>query len=73
MKVDLSVVCLQDVAKHECEDVKGGVWLESDQATLRRKTSEARTDKHRNVMRKLVVEGGWVQKRFYDIAWPDEK
>ena len=73
MKVDLSVVCLQDVAKHECEDVKRGAWLEPHQAKLRRKTSEARTDKHRNVTRKLVVEGGWVQKRFCDIGWSDEK
>ena len=40
---------------------------------LRRKTKEAWTDKHRNVTRKLVVEGGWVQKRLYDIGWSDEK
>ena len=25
------------------------------------------------VMRKLVVEGGLVQKRLYDIGWSDEK
>ena len=39
---------------------------------LRRKTKKW-TDEHRNVMRKLVVEGGWVQKRFFDIGWSDEK
>ena len=66
VKVDLRVVCPQDVAKHECEDVKEGVWMEPSQAVLRRRTKEARTDKHRNVTRKLVVEGGWVQKSFYD-------
>ena len=38
-----------------------------------RKTSETWTDKHRNAMRKLAVEGGWVQKRLYDIGWSDEK
>ena len=27
----------------------------------------------RNVMRKFVVEGGWVQKRVFDIGWSDEK
>ena len=44
-------------AKHECEELKEGVWLEPIQAMLRRKTNEAWTDKHRIVMRKLVVEG----------------
>ena len=24
-------------------------------------------------MRKLVVEGGWVQKRMCDVGWSDEK
>ena len=72
VKVDLRVVCPQDVAKHECEDVKEGVWMEPDQALLRRKTKAARTDKHRNVTRTLVVEAGWVQKSFYDIGWSDE-
>ena len=36
-------------------------------ALLRRKTNETQTDKT------LVVEGGWVQKRFYYIGWPDKK
>ena len=40
---------------------------------LRRKTSEAWTDKHRHVMRKLEVEGCWVQKRLYEIGWSDEE
>ena len=30
------------------------------------------TEKHRNVARKLVLEGGWVQKKLYDIGWSDE-
>ena len=25
-----------------------------------------------NVMRKLVVEGGWVRKRLHDVVWSDE-
>ena len=40
---------------------------------LTRKTHEAWTEKHPHMTRKLVVEGGWVQKRLYDIGWPDEK
>ena len=40
---------------------------------LQRKTYEDWTDKHRNVMRNLVVEGVWVQKRLYDIGWSNEK
>ena len=79
MKVDMRVVCPQDVqmmllkqarmiywkrwaAKHECEELEEGVWLEPIQAVLRRQTNEVWTEKHRHVTRKLVVEGGRVQK-----------
>ena len=34
---------------------------------------KARFDKHLHLTRKLVVEGGLVQKRLYDIGWSDEK
>ena len=47
-------------AKNECEKLMERVWLDPIQAMLRRTTSEAWTEKHRNVTRKLVVEGGWV-------------
>ena len=40
---------------------------------LRRKTNELWTDNHRNVVEKLVVEEGWVQKRLYDIRWSNEE
>ena len=50
-------------AKLECEELTEGVWLEPIQAMLRRKTNEALADEHRHVMRMLVAEGGWVQKR----------
>ena len=59
--------------KHECEELSKGVWLDPIGALLRRKNDGTWTDKHRNVMRKLVVEGGWVQNRLYDIGWSDEK
>ena len=51
----------EGAAKHECGELKEGVWLEPIQALLRRKTNDAWTDKYLNVTRKLVVEGGWVQ------------
>ena len=60
-------------ANHECEELKGGVWQEPIQVMLRKKTNEAWMDKHRNVTRKLVVEGGWVQRRWHDTGWSDEK
>ena len=81
----MRLVCPQDVKKmllkqagiywkkwaatHECVELKEGVWLEPIQASLRRNTNEAWTDKHRNVLRNLVVEGGWV----CHVGWSDEK
>ena len=35
--------------------------------------NESWTNKHGSVTRKFVVEGGWVQKRMYDVGWSDEK
>ena len=39
---------------------------------LRKKTKEDWTEKRRNVARKLVLEGGWVQKKLFDFGWSDE-
>ena len=67
--LDMGVVCPQDVkkwaAKHDCEELKGRV-------VLRRKANELWTDQERKVMRKLVVQGGWMQKRLCDTGWLDE-
>ena len=38
-------------------------WLQPAMTQLRRKTKEEWTDKHRNVARKLVLEGGRVPRR----------
>ena len=59
-------------AKHEYEELKEGIWLEPALALLRKKTKEDWSEKHRNVARKLVLEGGWVQKKPFDIGWSDE-
>ena len=47
------------------------MWLQPILAVLRRTTNEPLTDKHRNVMRELVVEG-WAQRRPCDIRWSDD-
>ena len=76
------MVCPQDVEKDAVEasqdglleDMsKGGVWLERIPAMRRWKTSDLWTEKHLNVVRRMVVEGGRVWQRMYDTGWPDEK
>ena len=62
-------------AKHEHQELKEGVWLEPALALLRknaRKRRKVGLKKHRNAARKLVLEGGWVQKRLFDIGRSDE-
>ena len=66
-------VLLEDIAKHECEELKEGVWLEPIQAMLRRTTSDLWTVMHHNEMCKLVIEGRLVQKGMCDIGRPDEQ
>ena len=55
-------------AKRESEEMKEGAWLEPIQAVLQRKSTEPWTDKHRKVTRKLVAEGGWLQKRLHPFS-----
>ena len=59
-------------AKHEYEELKEGIRLEPALALLRKKTKGDWTDRHRNVARKLLLEGGWVRKKLFDIGWSDE-
>ena len=59
-------------AKHEYEELEEGIWLEPALALLRKKTKDDWTEKHRNVARKVFLEGGWVQKQLFDIGWSDE-
>ena len=64
-------------AKHECEELKEGAWLEP--GLLRKKVRENWTEKHRNVARKIFLEGGWTQKKGFSIldgqcqAWQVEE
>ena len=78
---DVKMMLLQQVrsvywkrwtAKHEFEELKEGIWLEFALALLRKKTKGGWTEKHRNVARKLVLEGGWVQKKLFDAGWSVE-
>ena len=57
--------------KHEHEELKEGVWLEPAQVLLRKKVKENWTEKHRNVARKIFLEGAWTQKRLFDVDWSD--
>ena len=59
-------------AEHELKELKEGVWFDPINAMVRRKTNEEWTDKHRDVLRKVVVEGGWVQQRLCESGWSDE-
>ena len=58
-------------AKHEHEELKEEVWLEPALALLRKKVKGDSTEKHRNVATKIFLEGGWTQKRLFDIGWSD--
>ena len=58
-------------AKHEYEELKERAWLEPGPSLLRQKVKENWTDKHRNVDRRIFSEGGWTQKRLFDIGRSD--
>ena len=45
-------------ANHEYEEVKEGAWIEPALALLRKKAKGVWTEKHRNVARKIFLEGG---------------
>ena len=60
---------LGELAKHEHEELKEGTWLKRALTLLRKKVWEEWTEKHRNVAEKLFLEGGWAQKRLFDIGW----
>ena len=59
-------------AKHKYEESKECICLEPALALLRKKTTENWLQKHRHVARKLVFEGGWVQKKLFHNGWSDE-
>ena len=56
-------------ANYEYEELKEGAWLEPGPPLLRKKVKEIWTEKHRNVARKIFLEGGWTQKRLFDVGW----
>ena len=72
LKQARTTFCEKWAATDENEELKESMWLEPALALLRRRTKEERTDKHRHVARMLVLEGGWVQKKLFDIGWSNE-
>ena len=58
-------------AKHEYEELNEGAWLEPGLPLFRKKVKENWTEKHWNGGRKIFLEGGWTQKRLFDIGWSD--
>ena len=84
----MSSVCPQDVkkmlnrqakdvavkrraTKHGYQELKDRVWVEPLNAVVER--SQRWTTQHVNVARKLIVEGGWKQKRWYDMGLSEGK
>ena len=53
------------------EELREGARLERGPPLLRKKVKENWTEKHRNVARKIFLEGGWTQNRLFDIGWSD--
>ena len=58
-------------AKREYEELKEGAWLYPGLTLFRNKVKENWTEKHRHVARKIFLEGGWTQKRLFDIGCSD--
>ena len=52
----------------EHEELKEGAWLEPAPALLRKQVKGDWTEKQCNVARKIFLEGGWTQKRLFDIV-----
>ena len=48
-------------AKHEYQELKEGAWLEPALALLRKKVKGNWIENHRNIARKIFLEGGWVK------------
>ena len=53
----------KSAAKHGCEELKEGAGLEPGLVLLRKRVKGNWTDKHRNVARKIFLEGEWTQKK----------
>ena len=70
------VQCEKDVnsaAKHECEELKEGVWVEPT-LVMQKKEVERVVDEQAPQRDEEVGDGvGWVPKRLHDIEWSDDK
>ena len=72
VRIDMRYVCPKRCQENASAEGQGGlpekvgskgIWLEPALALLRQKTKGDWTERHRNVARKLLLEGGWEQKR----------
>ena len=64
----LVIAAEMDVEQPREQPSTGGA---SALALLLKKTKGVWTGKYRNVARKIFLEGGWTQKRLFDIGWSD--
>ena len=87
VRIDMRYVCPKDVKKmlvqqawsvywkKWCSNARTriieGILLEPALTLLRKNRQEDWTEKHGNVARKPVLEGGWVQKKLFDVGWLD--
>ena len=61
-----SVCWKQWAAKHKLEELKEGAWIDPALVLLRKSEWG---EKHRNVARKIFLEGGCTLQRQFDIGW----
>ena len=61
-----SVYWKKRAAKHEQEELKEGAWIDPALVLLRKKAKGGWTERHRNVARKIFLEGVG-RKRGYSI------
>ena len=70
MKVGVKKLLRAGMVPARTWGAEGGSMARTSSSSLA-KDRENWTEKHRNVARKIFVEGGWTQQRLCDIGWSD--
>ena len=60
-------------AKHECEELKEGIWLEPTLALLRKKAKKEWTEKTSKRVTHPLSESQWNRGHFSMTKWESEK